>query len=77
MLYSPPTNMAQELFGSEKKIEIKTYAPKKSKSLLLKDYQETSAALGETYDKIRSCKFRIECYLIHVTKHLLNLLFIT
>ena len=48
MLYSPPTNMAQELFGSEKKIEIKTYAPKKSKSLLLKDYQETSAALGET-----------------------------
>ena len=77
MLYSPPTNMAQELFGSEKKIEIKTYASKKSKSLLLKDYQETSAALGETYDKIRSCKFRIECYLIHVTKHLLNLLFIT
>ena len=77
MLYSPPTNMAQELFGSEKKIEIKTYATKKSKSLLLKDYQETSAALGETYDKIRSCKFRIECYLIHVTKHLLNLLFIT
>ena len=69
--------MAQELFGSEKKIEIKTYATKKSKSLLLKDYQETSAALGETYDKIRSCKFRIECYLIHVTKHLLNLLFIT
>ena len=77
MLYSPPTNMAQELFGSEKKIEIKTYATKKSKSLLFKDYQETSAALGETYDKIRSCKFRIECYLIHVTKHLLNLLFIT
>ena len=55
----------------------KQYAPKKSKSLLLKDYQETSAALGEPYDKIRSCKFRIECYLIHVTKHLLNLLFIT
>ncbi|RMX53429.1 hypothetical protein pdam_00017043 [Pocillopora damicornis] len=50
--------MMQELLGSEKKVRSKQYAPKKSKSLLLGDYQETSAALGETYDKIRSCKFR-------------------
>lgn len=76
ILYSPPTNMAQELLGSEKKVRSKQYAPKKSKSLLLGDYQETSAALGETYDKIRSCKFRVESYFLS-TKQLFNLLFIT
>ena len=33
-------------------------------------------ALGETYDKIRSCKFRVESYFLS-TKQLFNLLFIT
>ena len=64
ILYSPPTNTAQELLGSEKKVRSKQYAPKKSKSLLIEDYQETSAALGEPYDKIKSCKFRTESYFL-------------
>ena len=64
ILYSPPTNMAQELLGSEKKVRSKQYAPKKSKCLLLGDYHEISAALGEPNDKIRPCKFRTESYFL-------------
>ena len=36
----------------------------RNQSLLIEDYQETSAALGEPYDKIRSGKFRTESYFL-------------
>ena len=36
MLYSPPTNMAQELFGSEKKFRLKHMHPRNQRAGYLK-----------------------------------------